>query len=331
MNVNEENMTGNYGSKLSSKLELRPVNFEFKKMAQNVVDIVRFAANEKDQKLSVNIDDNIPSILIGDEIRIVQILVNLLSNAIKFTPEGGRIELNVELLAEIAGSCGLRFSVKDSGIGISDEEKERLFDSFEQAETDTPRNFSGTGLGLSISKKIVEMMDGKIRVKSELGQGAEFSFALVFEIGSERDTKAGLSDVNKYSRSVFPGHNILLVDDSKTNRHVVTGLLKDTKINIDCAVNGVEALKIFTDNPDKYDMILMDIRMPEMDGHEATRHIRKMDIPQAKKIPIVAMTANVLREDVEQCFDSGMNDHIGKPVDPDKLLGLLRKHISTGP
>ncbi|GHU73034.1 hypothetical protein FACS189450_12000 [Spirochaetia bacterium] len=477
----------------AGKMELTPVSFDFEKMLRRVVNVINFRVDEKQQKLSANIDRRIPRMLIGDDQRLAQVITNLLSNAVKFTPEGGSIHLDTHFVKEEEGDiCTLQIEVTDSGIGISDEQQKRLFNSFVQAESSTSRKFGGTGLGLTISKRIVEMMGGEIRVKSEPGKGSTFAFTVQaqrsFEkiqdflnpgvnwqnirilavddeevtreyftelaqrfgiscdiasggeetleliergnsydiyfidwkmpgmnglelarkireavskgklaspksgvgkfivtiisaaewntiepdakaagvdkflskplfassiadlinecIGPENSIQAGSvrltgNDTGADTAGSFAGRRILLAEDMEINREIVMALLEPTELIIDCAENGIKAVEMFSTNPDRYDAIFMDVQMPEMDGLEATRAIRavetkRFDSPNSlefaaqtpqKYIPIIAMTANVFREDIEKCLEAGMNDHVGKPLDLEEVLARLRKYL----
>jgi len=332
----------------ANKLELSPVNFDFKETLQKVIDIIQPRIDEKRQKLQINIDNDIPEILIGDDQRLSQIITNLLSNAVKFTPEEGSIHLDSWLVSEKNNMCRLIVSVTDTGIGIKDEQKARLFESFEQADARIARNFGGTGLGLSISKRIVELMDGDICVDSDLGKGSTFVFNVLLKRGDpidrkESDKKLSAKDVHTVD---FSGKTVLLVEDIEINREIVITLLEATRLTIISAENGAVAVRLFTESPGKYDLIFMDIQMPEMDGYEATRIIRAFEAEQNAKndagseiesqpaggntqrqIPIIAMTANVFREDVEKCLESGMNAHIRKPIDFDEMIVLLRQYL----
>jgi len=446
----------------ANKLELSLSNFDFENMLQKVVNVINFRVDERRQQFYINIDNKIPHTLIGDDQRLAQVITNLLSNAVKFTPEGGTIYLDANLLSEKGDMCLLQISVKDTGIGITDEQKERLFHSFEQAEAGTSRKYGGTGLGLAISKRIVELMDGEIWVESEPGLGSKFVFtALLHRSSKERkrllaegvdwktirifavddepeirdffikvasnlgiscvvassgeeaaeflslddnfniffldwklpgmngsdlarqirektDNKsiviifssidwsiieddAKASGVNQFlpkplfqsaivdiinecfgsgqaaergreygeekEHEDFTGHSILLAEDMEINREIVLSLLEPTNLIVECAENGVQALEMFESAPDQYEMIFMDIQMPEMDGYEATRRIRASKAARAKEIPIVAMTANVFREDIERCIKAGMDAHVGKPLDFDEVLLILKKYL----
>ena len=313
----------------ANKLELSLVEFNFEKLAGNVVDIIRFWVDEKKQKLTVNIDPNIPDLLIGDDQRVAQVMTNLLSNAIKFTPEKGSINLDINYLGVKGEGHVVQVDVTDTGIGISEEQKERLFGSFIQAENSTSRKYGGTGLGLSITKRILQLMDGEIWIESEIGQGAKFSFVISFalgqgDIGSQGDKSDQEEEVSAIS---FEGRQILLCEDIEINREIVMGLLESTGITIYCAENGKEAVDMFVAHPERYELIIMDVQMPEMDGIEATRLIRNLEVPRAKDVVIIAMTANVFKDDIEKCIKAGMNDHIGKPIEYDDMIEKLQRYL----
>jgi len=320
----------------ANKFELSPVEFNFEKMIQSAVNVVNFRVDEKHQKLMVRIDKEIPKNLITDDQRLIQVITNLLGNAVKFTPEGGSISLVACFLEEKEGLCTLEITVSDTGIGISPEQQVNLFSSFQQAESSTARRFGGTGLGLAISKSIVEMMGGKIWVKSALGTGAAFIFTIQAKKGAAANEAANGHSGEEHNAEekehdlagLFDGRCILLAEDVEINREIVLALFEPTKLKIECAENGAEALRKFSAAPDKYDLIFMDIQMPEMDGYEATRCIRALDIPKAKNIPIIAMTANVFREDIEKCLASGMNNHVGKPLNFDEVVDKLKNYLA---
>jgi len=306
----------------ANKLELTYTDINFKEMIQRIINVNNVNLNEKNQILTVHIDPAIPQFIFCDEQRLSQVITNLIGNAVKFTPEKGSITLHTELLAKENDICTIKFSVIDTGIGISRDKQVNLFQPFHQAETSTSREFGGTGLGLSISKNIIEMMGGRIWVESELGKGASFFFT----IQAKRSDETAQTENGEKPSDIamqFSGHCILLVEDLEINREIVQALLEPTQITIDCAENGKEAVKMFIQAPDKYKMIFMDVQMPLMDGYETTRVIRALNIPRAKTIPIVAMTANVFRDDIEKCLASGMNSHIGKPLNFDEVMGKL--------
>jgi signal transduction histidine kinase/DNA-binding response OmpR family regulator len=446
----------------ANKFELSCTDFNFEKMLRKVVNVITFRVDEKGLDFTVRIGKETPRDLYGDDVRLAQVITNLLSNAVKFTPEGGFIRLEADLEKERDDICTLLVSVADSGIGITDAQKQRLFSSFEQADSSTSRKFGGTGLGLAISRRIVEMMGGSIQVESEPGKGSTFSFrvnirrgqgaaegllgpginwknlrVLVVDdaddiheyfveisggMGFSLDTAAGgeealalieknghydiyfvdwkmpgmdgvelsrrirekegksgapviimisaaqmasietearAAGVDKFlPKPLFPsaiadcvsqclgqenlkaeagekpaetdnfeGFRILLAEDVEINREIIISLLEPAALKIIPAENGLQALELFEQAPETYDLIFMDVQMPEMDGYEATRRIRSGGTPNAATIPIVAMTANVFREDIEKCLAAGMNAHVGKPIDIEEMLSVLRKYL----
>ncbi|MDR2434093.1 MAG: response regulator [Treponema sp.] len=452
----------------ANKFELSPVNFNFEKTLQKVVNVINFRLEEKRQLCSVHIDWDIPRTLHGDDQRLAQVITNLMTNAVKFTPEGGSVRLDAVLDQREGEQCVIKISVTDSGIGISPEQQQRLFASFEQADSSTSRKFGGTGLGLAISRRIVEMMGGDIRVESELGKGSSFIFTIrMLEAADEtEETPAPFNwaklrvlavdddpDIREYfgelaewqgffcetagsgeealhlieqngaydvyfvdwkmpgldgialSRKIkkkgsviimisatewdlieaeakeagvnhflpkplfpssiadcishamgavtdfppaknngvitdrFEGRRILLAEDVDINREIVLTLLEPTSLIIDCAEDGRKAVQCYTESPQSYDLIFMDVQMPEMDGFEATRRIRAFEAEQReraaqpadalKEVPIIAMTANVFKEDVKQCLDAGMNGHVGKPLDLNEVIDKLHQYLDT--
>ena len=262
-------------------------------------------------------------------------MVNLLSNACKFTPEGGNINFNAKLKSIQNNKCVLQILIQDSGIGISREEQEKLFHKFHQAQAGTSRKYGGTGLGLAISKSIIEMMGGVIWVESEPEKGSSFFFTVTLVIPDQDASAADASDEqNTESESCgesasidFSDKTVLLVDDVDINLEVACALLEPTGINIDTAIDGKKAVEAFSANPDRYDLIFMDIHMPGIDGMETTRMIRALDIPKAGKIPIIAMTANVFKEDIEKCVNAGMNGHLGKPINIEEVIKTLTLYL----
>ena len=452
-------------SKIEANMfELSYSEFDFEHMLMRVNNVVSFRMEEKRQNFIVNIDQNLPRTIISDEQRLAQVVANLLSNAAKFTPDGGAITLSAKNIEERDGVCTLRISVTDTGIGISEEAQKRLFQPFAQADNGIARKFGGTGLGLAISKRIVEMMDGELTLRSKPGEGSTFSFTIKARRGVrqgpaveranvdwrsirvlvvddepgvleyfesiassigfscvtagdgesaceileknadtpfplifvdwkmpdmngidltreikrrfggrtvvimisanewraiETDAKqAGVDNfipkplfaspiadcivenVNGVDRRLedeeqlpgdkdcFAGRRILLVEDIEINREIARALLEHTGIHIDCAENGAEACVHATAS--RYDLVLMDIHMPEMDGYEATRRIRAEEAKDnAPPVPIIAMTANVFKEDVDRCLAVGMNDHLGKPLDIDEVIRKLKHYLAA--
>jgi signal transduction histidine kinase/ABC-type amino acid transport substrate-binding protein len=321
----------------AGKFPLSPVEFNFEKLVQRVIDVMGFRLDEKKQQFTSYIDSAIPKLLIADDQRLTQVITNLVGNAVKFTPEQGSISLDAQILGEEEEVCTIQVSVSDTGIGIGKEQQKHLFDSFQQAESSTTRKFGGTGLGLAISKNIVELMGGSIEIRSELGKGSTFIFTVQAKRGDlhkqellDSGAEAGLETDN-----CFAGRHILLVEDIEINREIVLALLEPTQIGIDCVGNGVEAVRAFRKSPEKYDIIFMDVQMPEMDGYEATRQIRaieaelrsKLLLERPQSVPIIAMTANVFREDIERCLEAGMNSHLGKPLEINEVITKLRAYL----
>jgi len=437
----------------ANKLELSPIEFNFERMLQKVITVINFRMAEKRQKFSINIDAKMPRLLVSDDQRLSQVITNLLSNAVKFTPVEGEICLTASLLGKTADLCEIRVEVADNGIGISPEQQKKLFSAFGQAESGISREFGGTGLGLAISKRIVELMDGRIWIESEIGKGSRFIFTIKVPYGDEnprarlasgvqweslrvlavddspvmRQYFCGIFDqlaihyeiaqdghearriieehggfdihfidwrmpgmdgleLTKWIKSSgkrgkvilfssaemeevreaslrsgadkclikpflsstiidclnecfgasgehenhahdnqFPGKTLLIVEDIEINREILLSLLENTGLNIDCAENGEKAVALIEAAPEKYDVVFMDMQMPVMDGLEATRRIRAMSAPRCKEIPIIAMTANVFKDDIEHCLAAGMNGHVGKPIVIDEVFEKLRK------
>ena len=314
----------------AGKLELSIAPLSFSKLLNKVDGIVSHLIDAKHQHFSLFLDDNIPETFEADAQRLSQVLINLLSNAVKFTPEGGNISLTIRRINQEADVCLLEFSVKDNGIGISDEQIARLFRPFEQADGSISRRFGGTGLGLCISKEIAELMDGDIRALSELGKGSCFIFSMrvkmskaeAYELSAADDTTmANITNID------FSNHHILIAEDVEINREIILALLEPTGIGITFATDGREAFDTFFADQAAYDMIFMDLHMPEVTGYEATRLIRALDSEYAQRIPIVAMTADAFQEDINHCLAAGMNDHVSKPINIDDVLHKLAMYL----
>jgi signal transduction histidine kinase/ActR/RegA family two-component response regulator len=307
------------------KLMISPANFKFEKMITSLTDSFKVTMQQKGLTFRCKIDPNIPTYLYGDDQRLIQVLMNLLSNAQKFTPIGGSITLSVSLISREGDDLCLAFSVRDTGIGISDANQARIFKPFEQADQSTTRQYGGTGLGLAISQSIVEAMSGSFSLTSEPGIGSNFSFEVNLKIGKPTDDSEQGNDLSK-DKLDFTGKTLLIVDDMEINREIVVAMLEDTSVTILQAADGEEAVTMFQ-TIETIDAILMDVQMPKMDGLTATRHIRALGTPRALNIPIIAMTANALREDVDVCLAAGMNSHIGKPINWDNLISKLQTYL----
>jgi signal transduction histidine kinase/CheY-like chemotaxis protein len=316
------------------KFELSYTEFELSAMIQRVANIFEFRLGEKKQTLTVNLSPDLPQKIITDDQRLAQVITNLMGNAVKFTPEGGNITLSVRRLDdEEPNYCTLEIIVKDTGIGIPKEQQSKLFASFVQVDSSIGRKFGGTGLGLAISKKIVELMNGKIWIESEKGNGASFIFTIRAEIGA-LETPELIADISAEKalgggadETDFHGKQILLAEDVEINREIVITILEPLGLKIIEAEDGQKAYDLFRADPDAFDLIFMDIHMPGVDGYESTRLIRALAPKKAKTVPIIAMTANVFREDIEHCRAAGMNDHIGKPLDFTAVTAMLKKYL----
>ncbi len=302
----------------SGKLIIDKIDFDLRKMVNSSIDLIRFKAKEKGLKIKIKYSKNIPKKLYGDSLRISQILANLLSNAVKFTDNG-----EITLFITQKENNIFRFEVKDTGIGLTKEAQEKLFMAFTQADGSTTRNYGGTGLGLAISKQLVELMGGKIWVNSEYGIGSSFIFQLELTPtkNSNKSEKSNYHKTSQKNIKHITNSRIMLVDDNLINQEIIVGLLEHSNIELDIASNGKEALDMFEIN--KYALILMDIQMPIMDGYKATQLIRQKD----PNIPIIALTANAMKEDIEKTTQYGMNSHINKPINVEKLYQTLFKYI----
>ena len=321
----------------ANKLELNIGVFALGEMLRKAVSFVQVSMDEKRQRFSMKTGGDVPSIVSGDEQRLKQVIINLLSNAVKFTPEEGTIRVDVSLTETTDKTTyELRIEVADSGIGIAPEQQQKIFLSFEQAEGGISRKFGGTGLGLAISKRIIEQMGGSIWVESEEGKGSRFIFTVklgragqdaLLQSATPGDSSLPRAIPEKNSSGKFAGKRLLIAEDIEINREIILTLLDGMGLIIDEAENGRKALEMVAANPDAYDLIFMDMQMPEMDGFEATRLIRRLPAKRKRKLPIIAMTANVYQDDIQNCLDAGMDDHIGKPLDMDVLFEKLRRYL----
>ena len=301
----------------AGKLMLTEEIFMLDSCIEEVNGILRVNLDAKKISYECTIDGVDKLWICGDLIRLKQVLINLLSNAIKFTPEGGSVGLAIKVLATDLESTTLEFAIRDTGIGIAPDKLQLLFQPFEQGDVKITRNFGGTGLGLTISKTIIDMMGGQIKVSSVVNEGSTFTVTVRFMLA-----EAPLDSISEeVSLGVnFKGANVLIVDDVDINREIVKELLSEFGMNFKEASNGQMALNVFTKSePGYFQIILMDVQMPIMDGYAATQAIRMSEHPDAQKIGIVALTANAFREDVEASIQAGMNGHIAKPFDFKKL------------
>ena len=300
-------------------LEAKPVHLP--ELVHELRDIIQAVVSKKDLSLTLDTVGVENEDIIADPLRLEQILINVLANAVKFTPDGGQISLwIVQKDTAPAGYADFEFHIKDNGIGMSEEFQKHIFEQFARERTSTVSKIQGTGLGMAITKSLVDMMGGGITVKSEQGKGSEFTISLRFPIG---EAKTGQTPPAAKA-SAFTGKKLLVVEDNELNLEIASTLLKEAGFAVDTAENGKIAVeKVEAASADRYDLILMDIQMPEMDGYEATRRIRAL--PDAKKaaLPIVAMTANAFEDDRKNALRAGMNGHIAKPLDIQKLFQVL--------
>ncbi len=308
----------------SGKFELASEPFSFESILSKAKTVNAQKADEKKIDFTVERGEGIPETVSGDALRISQVVLNLLSNAVKFTPAGGKILFKTSLVSKVAGKAEILFSVSDTGIGMTAEQVAGLFNAFTQADNSITRRFGGTGLGLAICKKIVEIMGGQIKVVSEAGKGSEFSFTISLPYS---ESGSAAADKAKDSVTIADGElrnkKCLIVDDIEINRIIIEELLLSSGLSFDHAENGAAAVEKF--NSDSYDIILMDIQMPVMDGFEATRAIRSSAKADAKTVKIAAMSANVFTDDIKKSLNAGMDAHLGKPVDTEILKKTVRE------
>jgi PAS domain S-box-containing protein len=310
-----------------SKIEAGKINlveeaFDMRALLDNVYSIILPRCEEKAIKLEVDIDDlGKKRVFEGDSLRIRQVLINLLGNAAKFTPECGWINFSVKLAEHGADRDKIFFSIKDSGIGIPESSLKNIFNPFEQAEGHLARRYGGTGLGLTISSNIVRMMGGTLEVQSEEGKGSDFYFSIWLKRREELLTDVDTAAVDM---ECLADKRLLLVDDVDINRMILTEILADTGLVIDEAEDGKEAVDMFEKSPTGYyDIIFMDVQMPHMNGYDATMAIRGLERPDAETVPIIALTANAFKEDVEMAIANGMNAHLAKPVEIERVMETL--------
>ena len=308
----------------ANRMELSFEAFELPAMFHNVKNMMEISAAAKGQNLTMTLADNIPRVVVGDDMRLSQIFLNLLSNAVKFTGEVGNIHVSLKLIETTANGYFFEAAVKDDGIGITKEQQTRLFNSFEQADKGTSRRYGGSGLGLAISKNLAELMNGTIVLESEAGLGSCFTVRFFLNAGEEYM----IAQTNEEHSYDFNSRVALLAEDIAINREIVLAILQDSGMVVDCAENGLEAVNLFKTRPDRYDIIFMDIHMPVMDGYTATRAIRNSGLPFADTVPIMAMTANAFAEDVNNCREAGMNDHIAKPIEFALLFRKMARLMS---
>jgi PAS domain S-box-containing protein len=329
----------------AGRMELAPQPFLLREVLDSLSNVMSLPANARGISLAIDADDEVPAVLVGDAMRLQQILLNLVGNAVKFTERGG-VSVRV-MLEQAAAEQGLRlrFTVRDSGIGMDLEQQSRLFSAFNQADASTTRRFGGTGLGLAICRRLTELMGGDISVRSTPGAGSEFVVTLPFGVADEdvpvehpalqtaaaqgwlmSETPALQDAPPEPEPALAPrlqGLRLLLVEDHPLNQLVARGMLEHAGASVEVAENGQLAVDRLRDRAEDYDIVLMDVQMPVMDGFEATRHIRHT---LGLKLPVLAMTAGVMQSEQDQCIDAGMDDFIAKPLDVEQMLDTISRH-----
>lgn len=311
----------------AGELELEEIPFDINIAMQQIIQLFTPIASKKGVDLDIAVHEETPPVIVSDLGRIQQVLRNLLNNALKFTEEGS-VKIALETKTN-NGSPYLHFAVKDTGIGIAKDKTSTIFEKFTQADTSTTREFGGTGLGLAITQHLVTLMEGDIGVDSILGEGSTFWFSIPLTIAEEGAKPVNLLEKNQSTLNFEISRNIkvLAVDDHPINQKFILKLLKKMGFtHVDLAKDGLEALNMIDENP--YDIVLMDCQMPELDGYEATMRLRKKEEGTGKRLPVIALTANAMLGDREKCIKSGMDDYLSKPIKPEKLITLIKKHIA---
>jgi len=306
----------------AGKIAFESAPFNIRDIIYSTIVMLESKSKQKNIGIVCQIDEKIPEIILGDSVRLNQVLLNLISNAVKFT-EKGKISISAVCVENNGKQVVLEFRIKDTGIGIPLDKQEKIFESFEQATTDTSRRFGGAGLGLSIVKQLVELQNGEIFVNSNPGQGSDFGFRLPFLIAKEKQDKPGSEKAGGPMLNGTAIH-VLVAEDNQINQMLVMKVLRNQGFETDIAENGKIALEKYSKN--NYDIILMDLQMPEMDGYEATRSIRALP-PLKRNIPIIAMTAHAIKGELERCLEIGMNDFISKPFDKAELYEKIHKLV----
>ncbi|MCU0422227.1 MAG: response regulator [Bacteroidia bacterium] len=312
----------------AGKIELESITFSLQNLLHDILKTFRYKSEEKGLTLLLQINHDVPDYIIGDPYRLNQILFNLIGNAIKFTKEGN-VQVKVEVKRQLLNKFELRFSVKDSGIGIASDKLDNIFDSFTQAYTNTARKYGGSGLGLAITKNLVEMQHGQIGVSSTLGEGSLFYVDLNYQSAEPASVLQNHQQLKKeeVDYSIIENKRLLLVEDNSINQFVAQQILKKVKADVVTAENGIEAIQLL--RKQSFDLVLMDLHMPEMNGYEATEAIRSGIEGIEASIPIIALTADAFDETRTHVIRSGMNDFVTKPFKQEELFNKIIKHLAS--
>ena len=309
----------------SGKVKYNQVPTDLKSITDSALDITKGFLTNRDISFKIQREEaKIPNVLV-DPVRLRDVLVNILSNAVKFTPDGGTITFEARCQEKGGdGYINMHYRISDTGIGMSEEFTKEIFEEFAQEDSDVRTQYHGAGLGMAIVKKYIDMMGGTILVQSKKHEGTTFTVDIPLEI---TDKECNKSDTGFSEKVNLTGVNVLLVEDNELNAEIATVQLEEFGIKVERAVDGRNAVEIFRNHPEgTFDVILMDIMMPEMNGYEATKAIRALNRPDAGIIPIIAMTANAFAEDVQRCLDAGMNAHLAKPLDIEKVKKTICEH-----
>ena len=309
----------------AGKMDIESVPFNIRDLVKEVVEMISLSSDKKGLSIEYTIDDDIPNRLLGDPTRLRQVLINYGSNAVKFT-EKGNILFEADLLESAGSKQLIRLTVNDTGIGIAEEKQSTIFSSFSQADSSTTRKFGGTGLGLAICRQLAELMDGEVGLESKKGEGSSFHFTVPLEkVPTEKKTDPDNQNEEKGLESIDKSLRILVAEDNKVNQMVTTKMLESEGFTVDIVETGTEAVE--QNEVNTYDLILMDIQMPEMDGYEATEKIREIEKRTGGHIPILALTASAMEKDRDLCLQAGMDDYIAKPVDKQDLIATIKNVI----
>jgi PAS domain S-box-containing protein len=315
----------------SGKLDFNPINFNLHSLLENATLVIRSKAEEKQIEVLCHISPDVPEYIFADDTRLRQVLINLLGNSVKFTSVGGGVILNVSTETIPEGGAQLSFSVSDSGIGIPEEKLNDIFSPFTQADSGTTRKFGGTGLGLSISRQLVEMMGGTISVSSKVDRGTSFCFTIPLTIGLGKNVIEPELKQTTLSPLFNPRRmpSVLLVEDNPVNQRLAKRVLEKLGCSVRVALNGQEAVEIYKNDFESIELIFMDCQMPIMSGYDATQAIRALELINKHHVPIVAMTANAMKGDREECLKAGMDEYVTKPLEKGQIELMLTRFITN--